>query len=199
VGRAEKGIDCYNKKCGSKQWRIEEEIMSKNVMVAYESKYGATKEIAERIAGDIKSSELKVTLKEASNVKDLGEVSAVVLGSAVYYGRWRKGAVKFLKKFEQQLSNLPVWFFSSGPIGDGDPVELLDGWKFPPLQQEIADRIEPRGVVVFHGKLDEVKLNIIEKKIMETMETPAGDFRNWEMISQWANSVAAEISTQTNR
>lgn len=159
------------------------------VLVAFESKYGATAEIADRIAAQLKSAGLDVSIEEAGKVKDLGGFDAIVLGSAIYYGRWRKEAVKFLKKFKEKLVDMPVWFFSSGPIGEGDPVEQLDGWRFPPLQQEIADMIGPRDVVVFHGKLDEGKLSRLEKKIMATMETPAGDFRDWGMIEEWGRKI----------
>jgi menaquinone-dependent protoporphyrinogen oxidase len=161
--------------------------------VAYASKYGATAEIAEKIGMELESSGLDVTVEDAGKVKDLTDAECVILGSAVYYGRWRKGATKFLKKFEIKLAGMPVWFFSSGPIDEGDPVELLDGWQFPSNQQDLADRIQPRDVAVFHGKLDEAKLSRLERKIMETMETPAGDFRDWEMIANWAKMVAEEI------
>ncbi len=117
----------------------------------------------------------------------------MVLGSAIYYGRWRKGAVKFLKKFKEKMSSIPIWFFSSGPIGEGDPLEQLDGWTFPPLQQEIADLIGPQDVTVFHGKLDETKLSRIEKKIMEAMDTPSGDYRDWQMVDEWTSRIVEVI------
>ena len=67
------------------------------------------------------------------DVRDLSEYDAVVLGSAVYIGGWRKEAVKFLKDNEGALAERTVWVFSSGPAGEGDPVDLLDGWRFPRL------------------------------------------------------------------
>ena len=162
-------------------------------MVAFESKYGATQEIAERIQTVLESLGLDVTLSEASKVGDLARFEGVVLGSAVYYGRWRKGAVKFLKNHKDALARMPVWFFSSGPIDEGDPVELLDGWQFPPLQQAIADEIQPRDMAVFHGKLDESKLSRLEKKILEAMKSSAGDFRDWGVIEFWAKGIASSL------
>ena len=95
--------------------------MSKRVLVAYASKYGATAEIAEKIGIELESAGLNVSVEDAGKVKDLADAAFVILGSAIYYGRWRKGATKFLKKFEKQLAGIPVWFFSSGPIGEGAP------------------------------------------------------------------------------
>jgi hypothetical protein len=93
-------------------------------------------------------------------VKDLGAYSAVVLGSAVYIGSWRKEAVKFLRANEKALADRPVWLFSSGPTGEGNLVELLKGWCFPTLLQPIADRIQPRDIAVFHGVVDINNMNM---------------------------------------
>jgi len=58
---------------------------------------------------------------------DLPSYKAVILGSAVYIGRWRKEAAKFLEANEKVLAGQMVWLFSSGPTGEGDTVELLQG------------------------------------------------------------------------
>jgi menaquinone-dependent protoporphyrinogen oxidase len=168
--------------------------MSKKVLVAYATKLGATGGIAEKIAEELRLAGHQVDALPVSEVKDLEDYQAVVLGSAVYIGRWRKEAVNFLKSYESLLAGMPVWFFSSGPLGEGDPVELLDGWTFPPLQQEIADRIQPRGVTVFHGMLDRAKLNFIERFMLDKMGAQEGDFRDWEMISRWAGQISADLS-----
>jgi len=165
----------------------------KHVLVVFESKYGATAEIAERIAAGLVSAGLEVSLEKAATVQDIDGFEAVVLGSAIYYGRWRKGAVKFLKQFKQDLTSVPVWLFSSGSIGEGDPVEQLDGWQFPPLLQGLADQIKPRDVVVVHGKLDEEKISRLEKKILEAMDSTSGDFRDWRMKDEWAQEIAQGI------
>ncbi|HCB50398.1 MAG TPA: hypothetical protein DEP47_12980, partial [Chloroflexi bacterium] len=91
------------------------------------------------------------------------------------------------------LAERPVWLFSSGPAGEGDPVELLDGWRFPEAQQDIADRIQPRDIAVFHGALDPEELNFIERSMIKNVKAPVGDFRDWEVIEAWAAAVASEL------
>lgn len=167
--------------------------MEKTTLVAYASKYGATEEIAGKIGEVLKKTGLTIEVLPAKQVKDLSPYGAVILGSAVYYGRWRKPAVKFLKKYQKQLEGLPVWLFSSGPVGVGDPVELLQGWRFPPLQQKIADRIQPRDIVVFHGAVIQDKLTSFENSILEKLESPAGDFRDWEAITTWAEAIGESL------
>jgi menaquinone-dependent protoporphyrinogen oxidase len=169
--------------------------MQMNILVSYASKYGATAEIAEKIGEVLRGAGLSIEILPAKQVKDLSPYNAVVLGSAVYYGRWRKPAVKFLKKNQKWLAERPVWLFSSGPVGEGDPVELLQGWTFPPLQQKIADRINPRDIIVFHGAVIQEKLNSFENSILEKLESPTGDFRNWDAITAWAQAIADELKS----
>jgi menaquinone-dependent protoporphyrinogen oxidase len=167
--------------------------MMEKALVAYASKYGATAGIADKIAEILRNAGKQVDLLPVREVASLDNYGTVILGSAVYYGRWRREAVNFLKEREKALKDKQVWFFSSGPIDEGDPVELLDGWTFPSLQQEIADRVQPRDIAVFHGVMDEKKLNFIEKWILKKMDTPSGDFRDWELITRWAEDIAKQI------
>ena len=167
--------------------------MTKKVLVVYASKYGSTAEIAEKIGEILLQAGLKTEVLPVMKVRNLAPYDAIVLGSAVYMGMWRREIVRFLKKKGKELEEIPVWFFSSGPVGEGDPVELLDGWRFPSKQQAIADRIKPRDITVFHGVVDPEKMNKIENKILTNMDTPAGDYRDWDAIISWAQSIADEL------
>ena len=167
--------------------------MATQVLVAYATKYGATAEIAEKIGEVLRQTGLQANVLPAENVTDLTPYEAVVLGSGVYIGKWRGEAAKFLEAHEKALAGLPVWLFSSGPTGEGDAVELMQGWRFPEAQQEVADRIGPRDVVVFHGALDSKKLSLPEKLIIKGVKAPMGDFRDWEAITSWAEGIAGTL------
>ena len=160
-----------------------------NVLITYASKYGATAEIAQKINDVLSKAGVPTELVPVKQVKDLSSYTAVILGSAVYIGRWRKEAVKFLEKNEQALAEQNVWLFSSGPTGEGDPVELLEGWKFPKGQQEIANRIQPHDITVFHGAVDTEKLNFMERWMSNNVDVPIGDFRDWDAITKWAMTI----------
>jgi menaquinone-dependent protoporphyrinogen oxidase len=165
----------------------------KNVLVTYGSKFGSTAEIAEKIAEVLRTRGLNVSIMPASTVSDLSAFNAVVLGSAVYTGHWTKEATDFLVSHEDSLSTRPVWFFSSGPTGQGDPVERLHGWRFPDAQLDIADRIRPQGMVVFHGKIDIQNLNFGERLMIRAVGSPTGDFRDWTAITAWAEEIATTL------
>ncbi|HUW96441.1 MAG TPA: flavodoxin domain-containing protein [Anaerolineae bacterium] len=167
--------------------------MDSQVLVAYGTKYGATAEIAEKIGEVLREEGFEPDVLPADSVADLTPYGAVVLGSAVYVGKWRGEAAKFLEANEKALAGLPVWLFSSGPTGEGDAVELMKGWSFPGAQQDIADRIGPRDVVVFHGAMDSKKLSLPEKLIIKGVKAPMGDFRDWEAITSWAEGIATEL------
>jgi menaquinone-dependent protoporphyrinogen oxidase len=158
--------------------------------VTYASKYGATAEIAERIGQVLRQAGLGADVQPVDRVRDLTPYQAVVLGSAVYTGNWRKEAGKFLQANEKTLADRQVWLFSSGPTGEGNPVERLRGWRLPKELQPVADRIGPRDITVFHGAVNEKKLNLIERQMVKTVKAPLGDFRDWDAISTWAAAVA---------
>jgi menaquinone-dependent protoporphyrinogen oxidase len=168
--------------------------MNRNILVTYASKYGATQEIAEKIGAELRQAGLQVDVFPVDGVRDLTQYQAVVLGSGVYIGQWNKEAVKFLQVNEKSLADRQVWLFSSGPTGVGDPIELLDGWRLPATLQTLADRIKPRGIVVFHGNIDPDKLNFIQKWVIKSIiKKPFGDYRDWGTIVNWSASVADEL------
>lgn len=172
--------------------------MSGQVLVAYATKYGATAGIADKIGQVLGEAGLRADVLPADRVGDLVDYRAVVLGSAVYIGGWRKAAVRFLQAREAALAKMPVWLFSSGPLGEGDPVKLTQGWRFPGKLQLIADRIGPRDIALFHGAADEAKMNCIEKWMLKNVKSPAGDFRDWEAITLWAMDIAAALKRESS-
>jgi menaquinone-dependent protoporphyrinogen oxidase len=175
-----------------------EESMEKQVLVAYATKHGATQEIAEKIGEVFRQEGLQADVLPADKAGDPGAYQAVVLGSAVYIGQWRKEAAKFLEANEAALTSKPVWIFSSGPTGEGDPVELMQGWRFPGKLQPIADRIGARDIAAFHGALVGNKLNFIEKFMIKNVKAPLGDFRDWEAITAWATAIAGELQGEAS-
>jgi menaquinone-dependent protoporphyrinogen oxidase len=152
-----------------------------------------TAEIADRIGETLRQSGLQVDVLPVKHIKDPVPYQAVVLGSAVYIAVWRKEMVEFLRKNERLLSERPLWVFSSGPISEGDPKELLQGWQFPEAQRSLIERIKPRGIAVFHGAIDLNRMNFLEKWTLKKVKVPTGDFRDWEAIAKWASAIADKL------
>jgi menaquinone-dependent protoporphyrinogen oxidase len=172
--------------------------MDVRVLVTYATKYGATAEIADKIGQVLRQAGLQADVLPTDRVGDLTPYQAVVLGSAVYIGQWQKKAATFLKANEKALAERPVWLFSSGPTGEGDPSQLLKGWRIPPALQLIADRIHTRDIAVFQGAVDPKKLNLIEKWMIKNVQAPVGDFRDWDSINAWASAISSALLQETS-
>ena len=165
-----------------------------NILITYASKYGATQEIAEKIGEVIRQAGLQADILPIGSIQDLTPYEAVILGSAVYIGKWLKEAERFLQANEKILADRPLWLFSSGPTGEGDPVELVEGWHLPAALQPVANRIRPRDIAVFHGYINPGKINFIEKWAVKSLvRKPFGDFRDWDSIVTWATGIAETL------
>ena len=170
--------------------------MNGTVLVVYATKDGATKEIAEVIGQTLRAARREAEVLAAEGMKDLSTYAAIILGSAVYVAQWRKEAVTFLETHEKVLAERPVWLFSSGPTGSGDAVQLMSGWRFPDSEKPIAERIHARDLALFHGELDPKKLNFPEKLILKGIKAPLGDFRDWQAVRGWAQTVAETLKNE---
>jgi menaquinone-dependent protoporphyrinogen oxidase len=165
-----------------------------NVLVAYGSKHGATKGIAERIAAQLRAEGQQAAAQPVEAVGDLGGYDAFVIGSAVYADRWTREATEFVQRHRAMLASRPVWLFSSGPIGTmatrHEPVE-------PKGVTAIRRALSPQDHRVFFGawdrsKLDRSKLGFAERIVAKRL--PQGDFRDWAAIEAWADGIARELA-----
>lgn len=158
------------------------------VLVSAGSKYGSTAEIADRIAVVLREHRFDVEVVVPEQVADVSLYEAVVLGSAVYAGRWVKDARELADRLAVSSPGAATWLFSSGPIGDPpkpeeDPVDVA----------EIMKATSARDHRVFAGKIDKSKLNFGEKAIVMAFRAPEGDYRDWSAIDSWANEIATSL------
>ncbi len=167
--------------------------MTTRILIAYGSKYGATADIAANIGATLRAAGFSADVLPVADVHSLGTYGAVVLGSAVYMGGWRKDAAAFLEAHAEALAGMPVWLFSSGPTGAGDASALMNGFTFPEALKPLAERIKPHDIAFFHGVLDTKKLNFGERLIVKGIKAPLGDFRDWDAISTWAAGIGAAL------
>jgi len=158
------------------------------VLVVVATKHGATRDIAEAIARELSDRGLGVVLQDAEHAPPPTGFDAVVVGSAVYAGRWREPARDWVSAHAAALRERPVWLFSSGPIGSppfppDEPHDVL------PLSQLVG----ARGHQVFAGRLDKDLLSFGERAMVTAMRAPLGDFRDWDAVRAWAGEVAGRL------
>jgi menaquinone-dependent protoporphyrinogen oxidase len=157
------------------------------VLVAYATKMGSTREIAESIAETLQAAGLPATAVAARDVRDLDPYDAVILGSALYAAHWQRDANRFVSHHLEALQARPVWLFSSGPL---DGRLAAADLPIAPNAQEITAKINSRGHRTFGGRLDPDSPNV-DPQVLLTH--PLGDFRDWDVIRAWAASVAEAL------
>jgi menaquinone-dependent protoporphyrinogen oxidase len=175
--------------------------MEMAVLVAYASKHGATREIAERIAQALTAAGQPAEVRPVSEAGDLAGYGAFVVGSAVYMGHWQKEAAEFLRHNLAVLAGHPVWLFSSGPLGtkttDSRGRDLEEAAE-PKEIAEFTGPIAPRGHQVFFGVLDPGTLGLGERALRKLPAgraiLPEGDFRDWAKIEGWASGIARDLA-----
>jgi menaquinone-dependent protoporphyrinogen oxidase len=160
------------------------------VIVACASKHGSTEGIAEAIAERLHQLGHDADAVRVSDVADLNGVQAVVLGSAVYAGSWMKEATEFAEAYAEALSDMPLWLFSSGPLG----TEVHDDEEQPRQLAELTETLRPKAHQMFFGALDLDKLGFGERMMVKAFKAPEGDFRDWSAIGGWADEIARELT-----
>jgi len=164
-----------------------------NVLVAYGSRLGSTKEIAERIAARLRDRGIETTISSVEARPTIDLFDAVVLGSALYAGQWLDSARRFVLDNEPGLLARPVWVFSSGPVGKWVSPEPSP----PESVLDLVAAIGARDHRVFAGALDawtidDADFPFIERVVAKRF-VPKGDFRKWDEIEAWADEIADEL------
>lgn len=121
------------------------------VLVAYASKMGGTAGIAEAIAAELRSCGADVDLRDARDAPDVLGYDAVLVGSAIYAGRWQRSAVTLLRRVLHARELPKVWLFHSGPTGPDA------GAKSVPSPRKVAALADELGAVspeTFGGRIE---------------------------------------------
>ena len=157
--------------------------MSDLVLVAYATKRGSTREVAEEIAGVLAAAGLPVETCPAGAVESLDGYSGAVLGGALYMGRVHHDARRFLKRFREPLAALPTAVFAMGP-SSAEEDEIQRSREQLDRALAAVPEIDPLFVAIFGGVVDPEKLSF------QFSRMPAVDARNWDDVRTWAAGIA---------
>ncbi|KAA9375482.1 flavodoxin [Microbispora cellulosiformans] len=158
------------------------------VLVAYGSRRGSTAEIAGWIGDTLRDQGLEAEVADAGAVRDVTPYDAVVLGGALYAGRWHKDARRFARRHAAALSGRPVWLFSSGPLDrSADEAEI------PPVPQaaRASAALGAREHRTFGGRLARDAEGFLASRIAERT---GGDYRDPDGVCAWARQVAEQVA-----
>ncbi len=157
-----------------------------NVLMAYATKNGSTRQVADAITAAMRERGAQVTLRPAKTVRESAAgFDLVVLGAPLYSGRWHRDAHRFLRRHRGELASVPVAVFGMGPRSDTE-----DAWQRSraQLDRALAKRgwLDPVMVTVFGG-VDPPG----------NSKRPHRDLRNWETIATWATQALTTVGEPT--
>ena len=165
------------------------------ILVAVATRHGATREIAESVATALGSALADAGLPAQVEVRDAGLVhsvdgfDAVLIGSAVYLGHWLEPARKLAESSSDELRRVPVWLFSSGPVGEQKrPAEE------PVAVEDLVRRLNARGHRLFGGKIDRRTLKFPERAVVTALRVADADNRDWPVIRAWGREIGTSLA-----
>jgi menaquinone-dependent protoporphyrinogen oxidase len=163
------------------------------VLVAYGTRYGSTREVAEAVAATLGEQGIGTDVKPAREVRCLDGYDAAVLGTPLYMGALHKEVRALLEKNRAAFEHLPLALFALGPI---KADEGLDASR-EQLSTALAKLPMPTPVstAVFVGAYDPARLGFKDRMIAALPASPlhgetAHDERDWDAIRAWACGVA---------
>jgi menaquinone-dependent protoporphyrinogen oxidase len=160
------------------------------ILVAYASKCGSTGEVAEAIGRALCHDGAAVDVRPVQDVGDLTGYGAVILGSAIRMGKPLPGAIRFIKKHQSSLGQMPTaYFVACAAMKEDTPESRAEASTYlDPLRELVA----PGGVGLFGGKLDHSTLSPLLRFVASresSGQMAEGDWRDWQAIGDWAEGL----------
>lgn len=154
------------------------------ILVVYATRNGSTREVAEAIAAELQANGATVDVRPAGAAREpVTGRELVVVGGAIYSGRWHRDAHRFLKRHRKDLAGVPVAVFGMGPREDQP-----ESWQRAQAQLDhaLAKRgwLAPAAVGVFGGADPPGRSGHHGRR----------DLRDWTAIRRWAREITASIT-----
>ncbi len=160
------------------------------VLVTAASKHGGTAEIADWIGAELAHHGVEAVVLQPNDVDTLEGYDAVVVGSAVYVGRWMEPATHLVERLQKQFRDRPVFLFSSGPAGDppkpnSDPGDIE-------TMRELTQALDHQ---VFPGRIARSEMGFGERVVITAQRVPDGDYRPRTEVESWARGIAERLTS----
>jgi len=166
--------------------------MAPTTLIAYATKHDSTHQVAEMVAAVLRDDGLDADVLPASSVDDVERYDGIVLGGALYAGRWHRDARYFLRDKREALAQRPVFVFGMGPL---DLKEASVAGSRKQLDHALAKvpEVKPGAVAIFGGVVHQ------EDQHFPFNHMPESDARDPDAIRAWAREIAAVMKTPVVR
>ena len=164
--------------------------MENGVLIAYASKYGSTREVAEKIGEVVREEGMNADVRDVKTVKKMDGYRAVILGGPVIMNKLRPAVVKLAEKHRKALQDIPVAYFTLGVTMKTDNLEnRVQATKY---MEPLCEIREPVSLGLFAGKVDYASIGPLFRWSFQKDTSGMlneGDFRDWNVIEQWARNL----------
>jgi len=163
------------------------------ILVTYASKRGGTKGLADMVGDGLRAEGFAVEVAPAGTLWRVDQYDAVIVGGALYAGRWHKDARRFVKQYAHDLAERPTYLFSSGPLDDSATEREI-----PPVRgvKSLMHKIGARGHVTFGGRLQPDASGFPASAMAKKH---AGDWRDPARVRAWTHQIAEELDSTEAR
>lgn len=169
----------------------EQNTMDPKILITYATKAGSTVEIAAVIGESLSKRGFQVDVKPVSENPSPDGYQTVLMGSAIRMGSWLPEAVDFIRKNQTVLTQVPTSIFTVHMLNAGDDeTSRAARQAYTAPVREILPSVNE---VFFKGKLELKTLSFFDRliaKAVETPDNPPGDFRDWNQIRDWSESLS---------
>jgi menaquinone-dependent protoporphyrinogen oxidase len=166
--------------------------MNATILVTYASQGSSTAGVAEAIGQTLSANGAKVDVRPVKAVDHLSSYRAVVIGSAVHSGKWMPEALAFVARNQPTLRQIPTAVFQVCMMlatSNQQYRRMVPGWLDP-----LRAQIRPVAEGSFAGALWPNQYAKLSEKLglrifLATVKLKAGDYRDWDAIHAWADSL----------
>jgi menaquinone-dependent protoporphyrinogen oxidase len=187
--------------------------MSKNVLILYSTRYGATESTSGEITKVLQGEglEVKVVNAKKEQITDVSPFDLIIVGSGMQMGKWTGETENFLNQFQKELANKKLAIFVSSAaqalLENEKKTEEIEKNKKQNLDDKAAKfNLNPISMITFGGVWDFNKMNFVLRKMLSSFKPrieAAGfkeikpgfyDTRDWNVIRTWAKELAAKVA-----
>ncbi len=167
------------------------------ILIAYASRMGSTREIAQAIAQVLTQRGAVVDVLAVDEVEQIEGYQAVIVGSSIREQAWLPEAKRFVQIYRDVLLGLSLVYFAvSGLMSNPTPEHFHEVYEY---LSEIRAIAEPLEVGIFAGVLNYNRLNHNQMTKVLSKGLPEGDFRRWQDVRAWAEDVADRLQLEQAR
>jgi len=164
--------------------------MKNGVLIAYTTKYGSTREVAQRIGSVFNEEGMGADVRDVKEIKKMDGYKAVILGGPIVMNKLRPAVIKLAHKYRNFLQKVPVAYFTLGVTMKTDNLEnRVQATRY---LDDLCKIREPVSLGLFAGKVDYSRIGPLFRWSFQKDTSGMlneGDFRDWNVIEQWARNL----------